>query len=350
MKKLLICLMALALMLPTALADTITVDGTVVSMETVPVLSTVDGTLSQVLLTEGDHVDAGQEAVVLYSVGVYANQSGTVRVMGAEGELVEALVERYGAVVYIEPDNDYTISASTRYAYDVEENKVIHPGETVYLRCATDGKHTGVGRVTAVSGTSFTVEVTSGEFESGENVYACRSTDYATNSRIGRGEAKHTSAVAYAGTGTGRVYGMAVQDGASVGIGDLLYTTVETSASYRIAADVAGTVAAVRVAAGDMIAQGSVIADIYPDEAVRVEIAVSENDLRDLHVGTGVTIEFKDGQTAEGVIDRISAVAQVNEDPEDDTVRFSAYIRFDDAVSVRYGMTAKVTTVEDAAE
>lgn len=350
MKKLLICMLALALMLPVALADTITVDGTVVSTETASVLSTVDGTLSQVLFTEGDHVEAGQEAVALYAAGVYANQSGTVRVMGGEGELVEALVERYGAVVYIEPDNDYVINASTRFGYDSEENKVVHPGETVYLRCASDGNHTGVGRVTAVSGSSFTVEVTEGEFESGENVYACRTEDYATKSRIGRGEAQHTTAVAYVGTGTGRVYSLDVEDGASVGIGDLLYKTVETTASYRIAADAAGTVAAVRVAPGDVVTQGSVVADVYPDEAMRVEIAVTEHDLRDVHVGTGVIIEFNDGQTAEGMVDRISAVAQVNEDAEDDTVRFSAYIRFDASVSVRYGMTAKVTTVEDAAE
>lgn len=350
MKKLLICLMVLALMIPSALADTITVDGTVVSTETVPVLSTVDGTLSQVLLTEGDHVDAGQEAVTLYAVGVYANQSGTVRVMGTEGELVEALMQRYGAVVYIEPDQAYTISASTRFAYDAEENKVIHPGEAVYLRCVSDGKHTGVGRVTALSGSSFTVEVTEGEFESGENVYVCRSEDYATKSRIGRGAAQHTTAVAYTGTGTGRVYSLNVEDGATVGIGDLLYTTVEATTSYRVTVDAAGTVATVYVAPGAMVTQGSVIADIYPDEAMRVEIAVSENDLRDVRVGTAVTIEFKDGQTAEGVVDSISAVAQINEDAEDDTVRFSAYIRFDAEASVRYGMTAKVTTLEEAAE
>ena len=350
MKKQLICLMALALMLPVALADTITVDGTVVSVETVPVLSTVDGTLSRVLFTEGDHVDADQEAATLYSVGVYANQSGTVRVMGAEGDLVEALVERYGAVVYIEPDDAYTISASTRYAYDAEENKVIHPGETVYLRCVADGKHTGVGRVTALGNGSFTVEVTGGNLESGENVFVCRSDDYATKSRIGRGEVKHTTAVAYAGTGTGRVYRLNARDGASVKSGDLLYQTVETTSSYRIASDVAGTVAAVHVVPGAVVTQGSVVADLYPDDAVRVEIAVTENDLRDLRIGTRVTIEFKDGQTADGVVDRISAVAQLNEDTEDDTVRFSAYIRFDAGVSVRYGMSAKVTTIEDLTE
>ena len=350
MKKLLMIVMALALMMPSALAESITVDGTVVSTETIPVMSPVDGALYQVLFREGDHVDAGQEAATLYATGVYADQSGTARVMGSAGESVEALVARYGAVVYIEPDDDYTIAASTRFAYDAEENKVIHPGEKVYLRCSSDGSHTGLGRVTAVNGGSFTVEVTSGSFESGENVYVCRSDDYATKSRIGRGEAQHTTAVAYAGTGTGRVYELQVKDGAKVAIGDLLYKTVETASADKIATDVAGTVATVRVAPGDVVTQGAVVAEIYPDEAMRLELSVSENDLRDMRIGTRVTIEFTDGSTAEGEIDRISAVAQVNADAEDDTVYFLAYVRFEADQTVRYGMTAKVTTVEDAAE
>ena len=345
MKKLLIGLMVLALLVPSALAETITVDGTVVATETIPVMSAADGTLYQVLLREGDHVDAGQEAATFYSTGVYADQSGTARVMGAKGESVEALVGRYGAVVYIEPDCEYTISASTRFGYDAEENKIIHPGEEVYLRCSSDGAHTGLGRVTSVNGSSFTVEVTEGAFESGENVYVCRSDDYATKSRIGRGAAQHAAAVAYVGTGTGRVYDVQVADGAQVAVGDLLYKTVETAQPCRIAADVTGTVAAVRVAPGDVVTPGAVVAEIYPDEAMRLELSVSENDLRDLQVGTRVTIEFTDGSEAEGEVDRISAVAQVNEDPEDDTVYFSAYVRFDAAQTVRYGMTAKVTTV-----
>lgn len=350
MKKLLICLMALALMMPSALAETITVDGTVISMETVPVMSPVDGALYQVLLNEGDHVDADQEAATLYAVGVYAAESGIVHVMGTEGEGVEALVARYGAVVYIEPDRDYTISASTRNAYDAEENKIIHPGESVYLRGVSDTKLTGTGKVTAVSGGSFTVEVTENGFESGDSVYVYRDEDYNTKSRIGRGSVSHASAVAYTGTGTGRVSSIAVEDGAHVETGDLLYKTIETTSSYRIAADVAGTVAAVLVAPGDVVTQGSVVAEIYPDAAMRVEIALTENDLQDVRIGTGVTVEFKDGQTVAGTIDRISAVAQVNADEEDDTVRFSAYVRLDEAVSVRYGMTAKVTTVGGAQE
>ena len=351
MKKLILCLLVLAMAASAALADTITLDGTVISTETAPVVSPVEGVLANVYWHVGDHVAESDEAAALYAVGVRADQSGTVRVMGTVGESVEALVSRYGAVVYVEPDCAFTISLSTRYAYDVEENKVIHPGEMVYLQCSSSNpNHTGIGRVTKVSGNDFTVEVTEGDFERGETVYAYRTDDHATNTRIGRGTAEHSFPVAYTGTGTGRVCGIAVADGAHVDIGALLYETVETANAYAMVSGVAGTVAAVRVAAGDAIAQGTVLADIYPDEAMRIEISVSENDLRDLGVGTRVSIEFTSGETADGEIERISGIAQVNEDAEDDTVYFSAYVRFDASETVRYGMTAKVTTVEDDAQ
>ncbi|MCH5287554.1 MAG: HlyD family efflux transporter periplasmic adaptor subunit [Christensenellaceae bacterium] len=348
MRKLLIGLLAVVLAMPAALAETITLDGTVVSTKTVPVVAPAAGVLYQVYVHEGEHVSAGDEAAALYAQPVYAEQAGTVKVFGTEGESVEALVSRYGAVLYIEPDCQYTVSTSTRYAYDVEENKIIHPGETVYLRCTTSGStHEGVGRITSVSGSSYTVEITEGAFESGENVYICRSEDYATSSRIGRGTVSHVSPVAVTGLGTGRVSSIHVADGAHVEIGDALFDTVlvDTASSYAMISEVNGTVAEVLAMSGSAVSQGMVVANIYPDEAMRLEIAVSENDLRDMGVGARVTIEFTSGETAEGEIDWISSVARVSEDEEDDTVYFKAYVRFDAPETVRYGMTAKVTTV-----
>lgn len=349
MKKLLACLMILTLAVSPALAESITLDGTVISTETIPVMSAADGVLNAVFWQVGYHVDADEEAVSLYSVGVYADQPGTVKVMGAEGESVAALAARYGAVLYIEPDCQYTISANVNNAYDDIANKIIHPGEIVYLRCNSNGEHTGVGVVTSVSGNSYAVEVTEGIFESGEIVQIFRNEACSQKARIGRGSASHASPVAYAGTGTGRVYSVNVEDGAHVETGDLLYRTIETENTYRISSDVAGTVAAVRVAPGDAVTVGAVVADIYPDEAMRLEIAVPENDLRNVRIGTKVSIEFTGGETTEGEIDWISSVAQANLDEEDD-VYFTAYVRFDATETVRYGMTAKVTTVEEGAQ
>lgn len=350
MKKLLIGLMILMLVVPAALAETVTLDGTVISTGTVPVVAPAAGVLSDVYFRVGEHVSAGDAAAALYAQPVLADQPGTVRLFGAEGESVEAMVSRYGAVLYIEPDCQYTISASTRYAYDLEVNKTIHPGETVYLRCTTTGKvHSGMGRVTAVSGSSFTVEITEGDFESGEAVYVCRTDDYAATSRIGRGNVSHASPVAVTGLGTGRISGIHVEDGTHVEIGDALFDTVsvDTATSYEMLSSVNGTVAEVLVSAGSAVTQGMVVATVYPDEAMRIEISLSENDLRDVRVGTRVSIEFTSGETAEGEIDWISSIAQMGADEEDDIVYFTAHVRFDATDTIRYGMTAKVTTVEN---
>ena len=350
MKKLLACLLMLALTISPALAESITLDGTVISTETIPVMSAAEGVLSAVYWQAGDHVDADAEAASLYAVGVYADQPGTVKVMGAQGESVAALVSRYGAVLYVEPDCQYTIAANITNAYDSIETKIIHPGETVYLRCNSNGEHSGMGVVTTVSGSSYTVEVTEGIFSSGETVQIFRDEVYSQKARIGRGSAVHASPVAYTGTGTGRVSSVVVEDGAHVETGDLLYMTIETENPYRIATSVAGTVAAVRVAPGDAVTQGAVVAEIYPDEAMRVAIAIPENDLRDVRVGSRVTIEFTGGETVEGEIDWISSVAQeitAEEVDAEDDVCFMAYVRFEATEGVRYGMTGKVTTCEE---
>ena len=350
MKKLLIGLLVLMLVTPMALAETVTLNGTVIATGTVPVAAPAAGVLSEVAVQVGEHVSAGDEVAALYAQPVLADQPGTVRLFGTAGESVEAVVARYGAVLYIEPDCQYTIAASTRYAYDLEVNKTIHPGESVYLSCGTTGKlHKGLGRVTAVNGSSFTVEVTEGEFESGETVYVYRTDDYAVTSRIGRGNVTHASPVAVSGLGTGRISGIHVADGAHVAIGDALFDTVlvDTATAYEMVSSVDGVVAEVLAASGDAVTQGMVVATIYPDEAMRIEISLSENDLRDVRIGTRVRIEFTSGETAEGEIDWISSIAQVSEDEEDDTVSFTVHVRFDATGTIRYGMTAKVTTVEE---
>ena len=349
MKKLLIGLLVMMLVVPSALADTMRLDGTVISTDTAPVAAPAAGVLADVCVQAGEHVAAGDAVAALYAQPFFAEQAGTVKTFGAVGESVESVVARYGAVLYIEPDCAYTISASTRNAYNEIENKIIHPGEQVYIRSASNVSRTGVGHVTAVSGSSYTIEVEEGTFSDGENVNVYRSDSYAQQANIGKGSASHASPIAVAGLGTGRISGIHVADGAHVEIGDALFDTVlvDTATSYAMVSGVDGVVAEVLAAAGSAVSQGMVVATVYPDEAMRIEISLSENDLRDARVGTRVSIEFTSGETAEGEIDWISSIAQVNADEEDDTVYFTAHVRFDAPETIRYGMTAKVTTVEE---
>ena len=349
MKKLLIGLLVLMLVAPTALADTVTLDGTVIATDTAPVTVPAAGVLADVHVQVGEHVSAGDEAASLYAQPFFAEQAGTVKVFGFVGESVEAVVARYGAVLYIEPDCAFTVSASTRNAYNEIENKIIHPGEQVYIRSTSSSSRTGVGHVTAVSGSSYTIELSEGTFGDSESVNVFRSDDYDQKTNIGRGTASHAAPVAVMGLGTGRISDVHVADGAHVEIGDALFDAVmvDTATSYEVVSSADGVVAEVLAASGNAVSQGMVVAIVYPDEAMRIEISLSENDLRDVRVGTRVSIEFTSGETAEGEIDWISSIAQVNEDAEDDTVYFTAHVRFDAPETIRYGMTAKVTTVEE---
>ena len=60
------------------------------------------------------------------TTNVYAPQGGTVSgVFALEGDGAEAIGQRYGAVLYIEPTNRYIVAASTEKAYNNSENKFI---------------------------------------------------------------------------------------------------------------------------------------------------------------------------------------------------------------------------------
>lgn len=347
MKKLLTCLLACLMLTTAALAETVTLEGTVVATQSTAVLSTAAGTISEVVVQAGDRVAAGQEIAVLLGTTTYAEVSGTVKLFGETGESVETLTDRYGAVLYIEQDCQYTISASTRSAYDNPANKIIHPGETVYVRCS-GGDHTGIGFVTTVKGTSFTVEITEGEFDDDESVYVFRSEDYASSSRLGKGSAAYNTALAYTGSGTGSITQLHVTDGAHVNEGDPLFTTVEASAYDQcLSASVSGTVASISVAPGDAVEQGALIATIHPASSLRLEILADEIDLRSITLGQTVTLTFSNGNTVEGQVERISGLQYVEETTDeeestDDTAYFPVYVTFPADETIACGMTAKV--------
>lgn len=115
---------------------------------------------------------------------------GTVSgIFASEGDDAESVAERYGAVLFIEPTNRFTLDCSNEKGYSYSENRYIHIGETVYLSCTTDGSHSGVGVVTGVDEKDekkFSVEVTEGLFYMNESVGVFRNPQYTSMSRIGR--------------------------------------------------------------------------------------------------------------------------------------------------------------------
>ena len=347
MKKWFLCMMALMLFATAASAESVTLEGTVVSTKTSAILAPAAGILDEMMIQAGDTVAEGIDVASLMGTKVYAEEAGIVHVFGQEGDSVESLTERYGAVVYVEPEVLYTMSASTRYAYDSVENKIIHPGEKVYLECISECDHIGQGVVTLVEGTNFTVEVTGGQFKSSETVRVYRSESLESTSRIGRGTMEQASPAAYTGSGT--VTKIYVVNGEAIESGALLYETVETDAySDRILSPETGVVAYVAATAGDTVEKGTLLAEIYPADAMRLMVEADEYDLRKLTIGSKVDIEFTCGIKAEGVVERVSGIQQeadsTEEDAEDEDALFAVYIHFIPERAVSYGMTAKITT------
>lgn len=313
------------------------------------------GIVEQVAVRVGDSVSIGDPIAVVETSKTYAMTDGTVSgVFANEGDSAEGVKERYGALVYIEPINRYTLSCSTEKAYNSSENRYIHIGETVYLSCTKDGSHQGRGLVTAIdkeNESAFTVEVTGGEFYMGETVNVFRDAQYATESRIGRGTVGRTAPVAV--TGEGSVLRLHVRPGDKVERGELLFETVNGTLDglyapqTQVVSDRAGVIASVDASNGTAVEKGAKIATIYPEEQMQVKMVISEADLTDVKVGGSASIEFNwdadSGRRYAGTIASISYLSEKDESTgSPQGAEYVAYIDFEPDETVRIGMTVVV--------
>ena len=331
-----------------ALAETVTLSGTVVSTRTETVTASVGGTVGEVLVSSGDHVQIGDTLVTLETEKIYALQDGTVCLFGEVGDSVSMITDRYGAVAYIEPDALYTVSASTKNAYDTEENKIIHPGESVWLK-GQSSKNTGTGIVTSVSGSSYNVELVSGSFDSGESVYVYRDAEYSATSRIGRGSVVRQDPQAYSGDGI--VVSFPVEDGTRVSKGTVLFETLsgtyanQTGGLTSVTASRDGVIAEISLNRGGTLTSGETVASLYADEDLRIEVAVTEADLQYVHAGDTVTVVLTyldDGEYAVGgVVEKIARTA-ASADEETGESSYAVLIRPDSTDRLYYGMNAVV--------
>ena len=354
-KRFSLALAALMTLSGMALAETVSFEGTVVQGETHEVYLPIGGTVSRVTAEAGQRVKAGDVLAELKTTKVYATENGVVTgVFAQPGDSADTIAQKYGAVLYIEGDSVYTISASTDNAYDAIENKFVRVGEEVVLNCYSDGKHTGTGVITSIEGTSYTVEVKSGEFVIGESVNVFRG-DTKTSNRIGRGSLTRKNPIAV--TGSGSIVSLAVRDGDRVKRGDLLFETLDGSfdglymSGSAIRADVSGTVASVNLSQGGKAEKGGVAAVIYPEKSMRVKGQISESNL--MYVAEGVPVEIEliwnqdEEVTYAGSVSMISAIASQSEEGE---AVFDVYVDFQPDANTRYGMNAIVSTVEPSIE
>lgn len=330
-----------------AFAEVLELTGSVAATRIETLTAPAAGKVESCSVAPGDHVEAGTALLSLQTTKVYAEQDGTVRVFGRSGDSLTTLTTRYGGVVYIEPAQRYTISASTKGAYNNDDNKRIHAGEVVHLRATNNIKLTTVGRVTSVSGTSYKVEVDGNVFTNNTAVSIYREMNFVNTSLIGTGKVAQTSAVVYGGTGY--LVKMHVKSGQEVSAGDLLYETLEgdfapgTLNLNQMTADQPGVIASVSTNKGGSVAAGDAVIEFYPDAGLRIAVSVPEGDLS--RIQTGMTVQLLlpgDEDSADpmnGTVEKISLV------PDADAVygaTYTVYIIPGTLAALRYGMTVTV--------
>ena len=164
-----------------------TANATVVAPETVKITAPMNGTLLSFDLTAGDRVAAGDVLFAFDTVPVYAQTGGKVAAVFAEaGDDAAGVLARYGSLAVIEPEKPLFIPANTSQAYDKDENKYLHAGQTLYLKC---GNEEGMGVVTSVDGANYIVEILEGDFDLGDTVRCFRKAEMKYEEETGKGKA-----------------------------------------------------------------------------------------------------------------------------------------------------------------
>ena len=336
-------------------AGAVSFNGTVAASDTVEIYAPIGGSVESVAVSVGEKVQAGDVLATLETTKIYATEDGVITgIFGEPGDNAETIAERYGAVMYIEGETVYTISASTDEAYNTTDTKFVHVGEEVYLYCYSHGTHTGTGVITSIEGTDYNVNVLEGEFLLDETISIFRGETTASSKRIGRGEISRKSPTAVSGSGS--IVSIAVQDGDTVKKGDLLFETLDGSfdglymSGAQITADAAGTVAQMNLNQGSKTEKDSVAAVIYPEGEMRIEAQVNEYNLSEIAVGDKVNVELVWNQDAEvnyeGTVSMISAVAAEG-NAESEEVSYTVYVDFTPDANTRYGMSAVVSTMDE---
>lgn len=323
-----------------------TLTGKVMAGETKAVAAPFGGAIGSLSLAAGDLVAAGDTLLTLETTKVYAPCDGTVGSLGARaGDDVTAIQDRYGALLYIEPENQFLINTDTTYAYSASENYIVHVGETVYIGSRTSSGRTGTGFVTAVDGASYTVEVTGGNLVMDDSVSIFRSSAFDATTKIGSGTTERNANMAISSEGS--VFKVHVAQGDAVRRGDVLLETVKGSIGYnpfpsdRVTSGYHAIVASVDAQAGSSVDKGQTLATLYPLESLQIAVDVSEADLRNVAVGDGVQVEIVSLWDDTPMAGTVAAISGLGTEGESETT-YTVRIAFDATADIRVGMSANV--------
>lgn len=373
--------MGWTVMFGVAFGETISFSGNVAAKNEIQILSDKRGKVSSVEVRTGELVKEGQIVLTLATEKIFSPADGVVSLINVKpGDAASSVTDRFGALLFVEDQYSFEISASVDSAYNAADNKLVHPGETVRV-VSTDNKHTGTGLITRIDKNQYNVLIRSGMFSIGESVIIYRnqsaseaeteetaveetdegpenpatteirtSTKGSASDRIGRGNVERVTP--YAIKGTGNVVMVHVREGQQVRSGDVLCEMIDAGINGHsdhpntITASATGIIGNLRVSPGDEVKINDVIAAIYPSEEVVIRGRVSEFEVRSLQVGDDVEIEMFSNQGESriypGTIASISLSSSQSENKSDGSVSFEVTVDFETTDTLYYGMSAVV--------
>ena len=344
-KRFITCLAVLCCVMLTAgaCAETLTLNGTVIPAKEIQVYAPIGGTVGEVSAEAGTQVKADDILYSMKTAKVYAENDGTVTgVFGQAGDSADTVTSRYGAVLYIEEQSVFSVSASVEKAYNSSDAHYVRVGETVWLVCRSNGDRNGYGVVTSVSGASYTIEVKEGNFIQDDSVNVYRDEKHTYSQSLGRGTVSRTAPTAVSASGA--IVRIAVENGQEVKKGDLLIETLDGTfdgyymSGTEIAAGQDGILGSISVSKNSSVQKDSVAAVIYPTD-------VMEDYRSQIKEGDAVTIELEtdESKVYKGTIIMVSSIA--SEGSEEVQYRVVAEFTPDDAV--RFGMSTVIVTGEE---
>lgn len=291
---------------------------------------------------KGDRVSAGDALFTLDTAKVYAPDSGTLYgLFVKEGDLCEDAMAQYGRIASIEKDPPLVIDASTKGAYKDDDNKIIHLGATVYFEQSNDGSNEGEGRVIAVNGNRFTVEMTAGDFVLDDKVRIYREEKMGNKTKIGEGTFVRGADLAL--TGSGRVLKCYFRQGQRVNKGDLLFELISSESdpgvlSARVTAPASGVLSAPKAVSGQQAYKGQVLITVHDLSEMRVVAEVDEMDLDKVRPGASLTVVF-DRYPNESVPGTVTDVSGMGNEKQNASY-YDVNISFTTSLEVLPGMNA----------
>lgn len=322
----------------------VTANGVVESGNVYQVTAPFSGVLLPFDWELGDSIEAGETLFELDTVKIYSPVDGVVRAIFAEeGDLCEDTIGLYGMIACIEKKNDQIAECSTSGAYNDEENRLIHVGETVYFEQSNDKDNDGEGRVISVDGSNYVVELTAGDFENGDSIKLYRDEKMGTKSCIGTGTVARAADVTVAGSG--RVLRRAVSEGQQVKKGQLLFELAAQDAAAdvedaEIKASQSGALEVAQIVSGQQVYKGQLLARIHDLTNLNVVAEVDEIDLDRIHPGDTLVIEL-DRYPGEQFTGTVTDIAQIGKAKQNATY-YDVTLSFTTNLEVLPGMNATV--------